>query len=70
MQKNALFFVFCFAYDRFCQFVAVPLQRQIKKSMSMQLEFNFQQSDVRATAAEFFNTMYSVLICMQILSYK
>jgi hypothetical protein len=34
----------------------------------MQLEFNFNQTDLQTNAKEFFSNMYSILIWMQILS--
>ena len=34
----------------------------------MQLELNFKQATLQDTAKDFFNNMYSILICMQIVS--
>ena len=34
----------------------------------MQLEFNFNQKDLRTTVAELTNNIYSILIWMQILA--
>ena len=36
----------------------------------MQLELNFPTMDLQTSSKEFFDTMYSVLIWMQILSGK
>ena len=33
----------------------------------MQLELNFNQPTLQDTAKDFFNNMYSLLICMQII---
>lgn len=34
----------------------------------MQLELNFNTQDLQATSKAFFNNLYSILICMQIVS--
>jgi hypothetical protein len=34
----------------------------------MQLEFDFTQQDLQTTSQAFFKNMYSILICMQIIS--
>jgi hypothetical protein len=36
----------------------------------MQLEYNFNQSDLQTNASEFFKNMYGILIWMQILSQQ
>ncbi len=34
----------------------------------MQLELNFNQKDLHSNATELFNNIYSIIICMQIVS--
>lgn len=34
----------------------------------MQLELNFNTLDLQATSKAFFNNLYSIIICMQIVS--
>ena len=64
--------LFISTYDRFCQFEAVILHRQTKLTTKtitiMQLEFNFNQKDLRTNVAELTNNIYSILIWMQILA--
>lgn len=40
----------------------------VKTIMIMQLEFNFNQKDLRTNVAELTNNIYSIIIWMQILA--